>query len=177
MPQQPETPPQETPPTTPPATIKWAEGVRPSEYPIHSYNELLIPASPEAIWRQLIDASRWPEWYENAHDLRITGSEPVLGPGTSFVWKTFGVTVRSRVLVHEPFTHIGWDALEMLGWNGFHGWRIIPRPQGCLVITEEVQRGVGAGAIKGYVEKNLLREHQRWLEGLAARAAASSRVA
>ena len=155
-------------------TIAWPTGLNPTEYPIHSYNELFVPAPAEAIWQQLIDARRWPEWYPNARDLQITGPEPRLASDSAFVWKTFGVTVRSHVLVYEPFSHLGWDALEMLGWNGFHGWRIIPRDGGCLVITEEVQRGIGAGTIKGWVEKNLLSEHQHWLEGLVRQVALPS---
>jgi Polyketide cyclase / dehydrase and lipid transport len=154
-------------------TIVWPDGLNPDEYPIRSYNELFVPASPEAIWRQLLDATRWPDWYKNAHNVRITGTERVLGPTTEFVWKTFGVTVQSRVLVFEPFLNIGWDAREMAGWNGFHGWKILPRDGGCLVITEEVQRGLLAGTVKGRIEKGLLREHQRWLEGLARQTAAA----
>jgi Polyketide cyclase / dehydrase and lipid transport len=161
-------------------SIAWPGGLDPDAQPIRAYNELTIPASAEAIWRALIDATRWPDWYENAHDVRIISGGPLLGLGTEFVWKTFGVTVQSRVLVYEPFTHLGWDAREMLGWTGFHGWKITPTSNGCRVITEEVQRGVGARLIKTRVEKNLQREHQCWLEGLARRtreAPGSGRVA
>jgi hypothetical protein len=161
---------------TPQDTIVWPEGLDPAAFPIRSYNELIVPASAEAIWRTIIDATRWPAWYENAHDVRIISGGPLLGPRTEFVWKTFGVTVRSCVLVYEPFQHIGWDAREMLGWKGFHGWRIIETSNGCRVITEEVQAGVGARAIKPLVDKNLHREHQRWLEGLVTQTA-SGRVA
>lgn len=158
-------------------TISWPEGLDPATFPIRSYNELLVPAEPEAIWHSLVDATRWPAWYENAHDVQIVSGGPLLAAGTEFVWKTFGVTVRSRVLIYQPFEHIGWDAREMLGWKGFHGWRIIRTPNGCRVITEEVQGGIGAGAIKSPVVRNLQREHQRWLEGLAGQAGGSGRVA
>ena len=43
--------------------------------------------------------------------------------------------------------------------------------------TEEVQGGVGARLIKAIVEKNLQREHQRWLEGVVAQTTESGRVA
>jgi len=162
---------------TPRETIAWPEGLDPATFPIRSYNELLVPASPEAIWRAIIDAARWPSWYENAHDVQIVNGGPLLGPDTEFVWKTFGVNVQSRVLVYEPFQHIGWDAREMLGWKGFHGWKIIQTPNGCRVITEEVQGGVGARLIKSRVETNLQREHQRWLEGLVGRTANSGHLA
>jgi len=49
--------PQETPRETPRATIVWPEGLDPATFPIRSYNELLVPASPEAIWRVIIDAA------------------------------------------------------------------------------------------------------------------------
>jgi Polyketide cyclase / dehydrase and lipid transport len=155
-------------------TIVWPNGLDPSAYPIRSYNELFVPASPDAIWGQLVDATHWPDWYDNAHDVRIAGADRVLGPGTEFVWQTFGVTVRSRVLVYEPFVNIGWDAREPVGWNGFHGWKILPRDGGCLVLTEEVQRGLLAFAIKGRVEQGLLREHQSWLEGLVSQTASAA---
>ncbi len=147
--------------------IKWPDHIDPAKHPIHSYNELLIPASADAIWHKLIDATHWPEWYPNARDVKIVGSEPVLRPGSQFVWNTFGVTVKSRVLVYEPLVDLGWDAAEIMGWRGFHGWKIIPQDSGCLVITEEVQAGVGAGLIKNWILERLQREHQNWLVGLA----------
>jgi hypothetical protein len=147
--------------------ILWPERFKPADHPIHSYNELRIAASPEAIWQKLIDARHWPDWYPNSQNVRIDGPEPALTQGSRFVWETFGVTVKSRVLVCEPFSDLGWDAEEMLGWRGFHGWKIIPQDGACLVVTEEVQNGVAATLIKSQLRKKLLQEHQNWLVKLA----------
>ena len=42
-------------------------------------------------------------WYENAANVTfLEGHPPDLGPGVRFRWKTFGVTLESKVLEFVP---------------------------------------------------------------------------
>ena len=147
--------------------ITWPAGLDPKNYPVHSYNELFIPHPPEKIWEVLIDAKNWPNWYSNSKNVRLAGADK-LNLNTKFEWQTFGLPVKSRVLVFNPNSDLGWDATTFAA-EGFHGWKIIPKEGGCLVITEEVQRGFGPKLVGRLVHKGLVKQHQNWLIGIKNR--------
>jgi Polyketide cyclase / dehydrase and lipid transport len=129
-------------------------------------NEILIPAAPSRVWQWLCRATRWPEWYSNCSWIRIReDAGPDLKLNTPFVWKTFGVRVRSVVKVFEPYSELGWDATAF-GLRAFHGWELTPTDDGCRVVTEERQVGALTTMGRWYLRRALLREHQNWLESL-----------
>ena len=68
---------------------------------------MLINASWARIWSHIIDANKWPEWYSNAREVKITG-DTVLKDGTMFRWTTFGLPIESKVNEFTPYTRIGW---------------------------------------------------------------------
>src|ERR1700719_3105935 len=72
--------------------IHWPEGFAPAAADLFSHNERTINASCERIWRHIIEANKWPEWYPNAKDVRILGDgSSVLKPNSVFFWTTFGL--------------------------------------------------------------------------------------
>jgi uncharacterized protein YndB with AHSA1/START domain len=121
--------------------MKWPSGFEPENSSVYARNEIVIAAPAERVWRWLIRAARWPDWYSNSHNIKfLSGHEPDLAPGTEFQWKTFGATIRSRVIVFEPPHELGWDARGVL--RAYHGWLIDPDANGCRVVTEECQNGL-----------------------------------
>jgi hypothetical protein len=70
-------------------------GFDPSHADLFSHNELLINAPCERIWSHIIDAPKWPEWYPNSKEVKITG-DTVLKDGTAFRWTTFGLAARKQ---------------------------------------------------------------------------------
>ncbi len=148
--------------------INWPDGLRPSEAPVYTYNELTIPAQPAVVWAWLIRAAWWPQWYGNCHDVRfVAGDGPDLGPDTHFTWKTFGLRVETVVKTFSPHEQLAWYGTGLLGAYGYHAWVIEPTADGCHVITEETQSGLIPSLGRLYLRRELLREHQNWLEGLA----------
>ncbi len=153
--------------------MKWPSGMEPGSVPVHAYNEIEIAAPPERVWRWLIRAARWPQWYGNCAGLRFNdggggASEslgPDLAPGRSFEWRTFGTHVRSTVVVFEPLRELGWDA-RAPGLYACHGWTLEPRGAGCRVVTEETQRGWVPALARWYLRRMLVRGRQGWLEDL-----------
>ena len=103
-----------------------------------------------------------PEQPGRKHFGRIFGTQK----GQRVYLENFWPQSRSQVLIFEPFEHLGWDAQEMLGWHGFHGWRFIPHNSGTLIITQEIQKGVGDFLVAPVVKKTLEKGHQMWLENL-----------
>jgi len=151
--------------------ITWPERFRPERAPIHVRNELAVPAPPEVVWAWLTRAVDWPRWYPNSHDVRIGGGEQTaLSQGCRFTWRTFGVSLRSRVEEFAAPERIAWTAVG-LGVDVYHAWLIEPRSSGCWVLTEETQYGWAARLGHLAMPSRMHRWHQIWLERLGEMAA------
>ncbi len=144
--------------------IYWPKDIEPSDFRVHSHNSIFINAPKEKIWQILIDAKNWPKWYPNSKNVSVQNSDK-LKAGTEFVWQTFGLTARSKVIEYQEFESIGWNAKE-LGGQGYHGWRFIEQDGGTFVVTEEVQRGWGVSLLAPLIKRGLQKQHQIWLERL-----------
>jgi hypothetical protein len=152
--------------------VSFPGGMRRSESPIFTHNELLIAAPAERIFAALVRAKRWPSFYGNAKNIEIDGGAEELTLGTTFHWTTFGVRVHTTIAERVPDRRLAWSG-RGLGSTAYHGWIIEPQSAGCLVITEETQQGFIPSMGRLFLRRGLLRWHQRWLEGLAEVAAAS----
>jgi len=149
--------------------ISWPEKYAPERAHVHVKNELEMDATPEAVWAWLVRAKLWPTWYANSEKVEVEGGGPDLGPGVSFRWKTFGVSLHSRVEEFVPQERMAWSARGM-GIDAYHAWLIVPTPAGCHVTTEETQLGLLPRLNKAVRPNHMSRKHQDWLEGLLTKA-------
>ena len=146
--------------------LPWPPGFDPATNPVFARNTLDIAASPAAVFAALVDARRWPVFYPNSADVVIEdGRETVLRAGSSFVWRTFATPQKSKVLLYEPNTYLGWLA-RSLGTSAFHRWVLEPIVGGTRVITEECQVGIIAHLDRYWMNRCLSVTHQIWLERL-----------
>jgi hypothetical protein len=146
--------------------MKWPPGFEPDKSSVYAHNEIAIAAPRERVWRWLIRAAQWPQWYSNSDNVNfLRGNPPDLAPDAEFKWKTFGATITSRVIVFEPARELGWDAHGIL--NAYHGWLLEPdNGGGSRVITEECQNGLVPKLAGWYLRPMLERGHQNWIESL-----------
>jgi hypothetical protein len=98
-----------------------------------------------------------------------SGEGPDLALGTRFSWTTLGVRVHTVVEECEPPYRLAWRG-GGAGSTGYHGWVIEPRASGCLIVTEESQRGLVSSLGRVFLRRALLHVHQQWLAGLAMKA-------
>lgn len=78
--------------------------------------------------------------------------------------------LRTRVTEFEPPQRIAWLA-EGRGVEAYHAWLLNPTPDGgCHILTEETQYGWLARLGNALLPHRMHRQHQRWLQGLAATA-------
>ena len=153
-----------------PNQIVWPSRYEPASCPVHVRNQLSILSPPESVWAWIIRAQLWPTWYPNSANIRfLNGQPPDLALGTRFRWKTFGVTLLSRVLELVPYERLAWEA-HANGLDAYHVWLVQKTDLGCDVITEETERGWLARIGKALRPKRLEQQHQIWLEGLRAKA-------
>ena len=152
------------------AEIKWPDRFDPRKAPVHVRNELLVDAPCESIWAWLVRAEQWPTWYANSANVRfLEGSPPDLALGTTFKWKTFGVTLTSTVHEFVPNERLAWDA-KGPGVYAYHAWLLHRTDAGCRVVTEESQFGWLARLQNRFRPDRMHMQHQKWLEGLEAKA-------
>lgn len=155
-------------PDLPPGAIRWPADFAPERCPVHVVNRIATRTAPGIVWRRLIRAVDWPASYANARDVRIEGGGADLFAGARFTWRTFGVSLHTRVVEFERETRIAWLA-EATGVRAHHAWLIAPAAGGgCTILTEETQHGLLARAGALLMPKRMGYWHQRWLEALAA---------
>lgn len=151
--------------------ISFPNDYDPSCSSVHARNELFIPASAEAIWFWLTNATSWPEWYSNASDVVLIGQkeEEKLKSNSEFIWTTFNTKIISHIKEYVPNERLAWIA-KGTGLTAYHSWLIIPKHNGCQVITEETQKGWLPKLFGWFIKKGLLKQHQNWLESLKMKA-------
>lgn len=149
--------------------IRWPEEYAPERSHVHVKNELEMDVKPEVVWAWLVRAKLWPTWYSNSANVAIEGGGSDLSAGSSFRWKTFGVTLSSKVEEFLPVERLAWSARGM-GINAYHAWLIEPTPSGCHVTTEETQIGLLPRLGKALRPNYMSQRHQEWLESLMAKA-------
>ena len=99
----------------------------------------------------------------------IEGGASDLEAGSRFRWKTFGVTLNSRVEEFSPVQRLAWSS-RGTGVDSYHVFFIEQRPRGCHVLNEETENGWLASLSNALRPKNLSEKHQLWLEGLRTKA-------
>lgn len=154
-----------------PETIRWPAEYDPNEASFFIHNAIRIQAPPEAVWRVLIDASNWPQWYEGASNLELQGGHTELRADTVFHWRTMGLDFVSTIREFEPNRRLSWES-EKWVIRGYHGWLIIPTQDGCILITDESQNGILTYAQLLFVPNKLHRLHDIWLTRIKERAEA-----
>jgi hypothetical protein len=146
--------------------LTWPPGLTPARGRIYTFHELTVDRPAEAVWAQLVDANRWPDWFDNCRDMRIEGNDR-LAAGTVFRWIAFGVRVRCVVDRWEPGRLLAWTGTGF-GSRGHHQWLLRPTADGGThVVSEEVMAGLLPVAVRAWLRPALLRSNKRWLDGLA----------
>ncbi|HJV97162.1 MAG TPA: SRPBCC domain-containing protein [Albitalea sp.] len=154
--------------------VHWPQGMEPHKCPVYARNELFIRAPRERIWELLIAAVHWPEWYSNSRDVLVHGGGETLTPDAVFDWTTFGLRLKNvRVTEYERGARLSWRASGLV--EAYHSWVLEAVDGGVMVTTEETNRGWAASLLSWYIRPGLLREHQKWLEGLARKAVPSEK--
>jgi uncharacterized protein YndB with AHSA1/START domain len=148
--------------------INWPKGFTPAEAELFSHNELLINASCERVWRHIVEATKWPEWYPNSKNVQILGDQDsVLKSDSVFRWTTFNLPLESRINEFVPFSRIGWFGYAPGTEPSFyHTWYLAPQGNGCRVTTDEVGKGESAAHLRETDEGAMHRGHDLWLATL-----------
>ena len=146
--------------------IHWPDQYHPDRCAVHVVNRLEMDVTCEQAWHKLVRPLDWPNWYPNASNVElINTTTEALAKGNRFRWKTFGVTIECKVEECKPFERLAWSS-ESFGMKVYHAWLLQPTATGCIVLTEETQKGFIPRIAKILMPKRMHKFHQIWLENL-----------
>ena len=147
--------------------IRWPAGFEPERAELFAHNENRVGAACETVWRHIVDARAWPNWYPNAQGVVLLDDAHALAPEVRWRWTTFGLAIESRVQEFVPDRRLGWFG----GAPGeapafYHSWLLTPEGDGCRVAMDEAGVGPGAAAFRKADEGRMHRGHEMWLATL-----------
>ncbi|MEM6525911.1 MAG: SRPBCC domain-containing protein [Bacteroidota bacterium] len=143
--------------------IAWPVDYEPSTTRFFVHNEIDIKAKPERVWKILIQAEEWPQWYVGDQNVSIKDSKSDrLKAGTIFTWKTMGLNFTSEVKEFEAPYRLSWESRKN-SIKGYHAWLIVPTEAGCKLITDESQYGWLTFMQKTFIPNKLWKQHNKWL--------------
>jgi uncharacterized protein YndB with AHSA1/START domain len=144
------------------AHIHWPQNIVPEEADLFAHNDIVIAAPMEMIWRHLLRATSWPNWYSNASDVKVDAPSGLLDAGVTFDWLTFGAQIHSTVHEFEPSSRIGWYG-ETNQWLAYHTWLLEPRGEGsAYVVMEETGTGANPKKLADSNRGHMHRGHDLW---------------
>jgi Polyketide cyclase / dehydrase and lipid transport len=144
------------------AHIHWPEDIVPEQADLFAHNDIVIAAPAAEIWKRLIHATVWPEWYSNSSDVTVNDPRGVLDSGVTFDWVTFGAQIHSTVHEFEPQTRIGWYG-RTDNWLAYHTWLLEPRDdETTYVVMEETGTGASPKQLARSNPGHMHRGHELW---------------
>lgn len=162
--------------------VIWPPQYDPRISPIYALNDIDVNAPPELVWKLLVDATNWSDYFPPENQVKILGGENVLQLGTKMSRVTIGYVMHPIVTEYEPGRRLAWVTTvedDETGSTAYHGWVITPTESGCHVLSEETQQGPWFLEQLGHrFPGGLYNYHQDWVEGLkrAAEAAVSGTI-
>jgi uncharacterized protein YndB with AHSA1/START domain len=134
--------------------------------PLVARKEILIQASPEAVWRIQTDINAWKEWLPDISKSQIDGA---LSTGSVFRWTSGGFAVTSTLQEVVPQERIAWTG-KALGSRARHIWTLKSQTGGTLVTTEESMEGWLISILKPLMPNFLDKSLDVWVKALKNKA-------
>ena len=120
----------------------------------YAKEEILINASAVSVFKLISEINNWKLWQTNVEKVSIAG-EPK--EGTSFKWKTRGLSIVSKLHTLAPFTEIGWTGRTW--WiTAIHNWYFEEEEKGkCKVTVEESLNGFLSGLMNKSLRQGMIK--------------------
>lgn len=160
-------------------SINWSAPFFPGTTDNFVSNEVYVTGvTIEAVWRNLVDSSKWPTYYDNADNIVLDDKSTTnLKFAEHFRFDTFGFPIDAQVMELVAPTDGQVARLAWHGWqNGdadtqfdvYHAFLIEKLTDGRIrILTQESQIGKPAQDLARQNPNPMLNGHQAWLDGLA----------
>ncbi|WP_160292053.1 SRPBCC family protein [Pedobacter lusitanus] len=105
--------------------------------PVITRLQIDINAPVETVWKIFSDVDNWSKWQKEIPESKINGP---FKAGSSFDWKTHGLTIHSTFHVVDMNKEAGWSG-PAFGSFAIHNWYFIKQGDHTLVKVEESMEG------------------------------------
>jgi uncharacterized protein YndB with AHSA1/START domain len=122
-------------------------------------HEILIEAPAQRVWSLLIGFDRWTSWNPAVKKSRLDGAFEV---GSSFTWKSGGITIISTLQEIQPETRLVWTG-SAIGTRAIHVWSLQPTSTGVWLTTSESFDGWLVALMRKAMQKTLDQSLVAWL--------------
>jgi uncharacterized protein YndB with AHSA1/START domain len=134
--------------------------------PVTTVQKITINASPQKVYEIMSDINHWPGWHNDVQSTHLHGK---LAKGSSFDWKTNGLTIHSTIHTANPFSKIGWSGTAF-GAFAIHNWTFTSDHGKTIITVEESMEGWLVSLAKGKFQRGLETSLQIWLGNLKKQA-------
>ncbi|WP_343671211.1 SRPBCC family protein [Chitinophaga sp.] len=134
--------------------------------PVKTYQQITINASPEKVYQVMSDIDHWAQWQQDVTEPKLNGP---FEKGSSFDWKSGGLTIHSTIHTAIPGQKIGWSG-KALGAFAIHNWTFVAENGHTTVKVEESMEGWLVYVMRNKFQKGLETSLQVWLKNLKAKA-------
>ena len=119
--------------------------------PVVASADLLVHASIDKVWNVQSNISQWQKWNGDIESMKVDGE---IGLGTIFIWKSGGITIKSKITEFSPQHKIAWEG-KTFGINAYHVWQFTEVDNNVHVFTEEKFVGPLAWLLPGTMRKQI----------------------
>lgn len=134
--------------------------------PVKTYQEITINAPAQKIYRIMSDIDHWEDWQSDIKDPKLNGP---FRKGSSFDWKSGGLTIHSTLHTVLPGHKIGWSG-KAFGAFAIHNWSFIENEGKTTVKVEESMEGWLVSILSKTFQNGLENSLQIWLKNLKGKA-------
>jgi uncharacterized protein YndB with AHSA1/START domain len=139
--------------------------------PLAVQKRVVIDASPDIVWKIHTDINAWSQWHSSISSARAVSP---LAVGSSFEWKSGGLTITSTIESLEPNRRISWTG-RSIGTQATHLWLLQAQGGSTLVTTDESMEGWLVSLLKLFTPTFLDTSLDVWLRDLKKTAETASR--
>lgn len=130
--------------------------------PVITKKSIVINAPAEKVWKVFSDVNHWDSWQKEIITPKINGA---FEAGTSFTWKSNGLTITSTLQTVESNKMTGWSG-PAFGAFAIHTWYFTEHNGQTTVRVEESMEGWLVSLLKRNFQSNLDMSIDYWLNSL-----------
>ena len=134
--------------------------------PVKTYQEITINAPAQKVYAIMSNIDQWAEWHSDVEDPKLIGE---FKKGSSFDWKSGGLTIHSTLHTVIPGQKIGWSG-KAFGAFAIHNWSFKEHNGQTTVIVEESMEGWLVYLMRNKFQKGLESSLQVWMRNLKHKA-------
>jgi len=130
--------------------------------PVQTTKSIIIKASSEKIFSIMSRIDQWPQWHTDVESPKLNGA---FRPGSTFDWKSGGLSIHSTLHTVVPNSKIGWSG-KAFGAFAIHNWIFIAKNGYTEVHVEESMEGWLVKLMRGKFQAGLEQSLDKWLLNL-----------